>query len=141
MEGNERYTFVKGDITDYELVSELVKKVDGGVVHFAAESHVDRSISSPEHFLRSNVIGTYTLLEAVRRENPEIRFVHISTDEVYGDILKGSFTENDRLMPSSPPYSATKAASDTLVLGWARTYDLNASITRCTNNYGPLPVP
>lgn len=139
IEGDERYTFVKGDIMDYELVSELVKKADG-VVHFAAESHVDRSISSPEHFLRSNVIGTYTLLEAVRKENPEARFVHISTDEVYGDILEGSFTENDRLMPSSP-YSATKAASDMLVLGWARTYNLNASITRCTNNYGPYQFP
>lgn len=82
LEGDERYTFVKGDITDYELVSELVKKVDG-IVHFAAESHVDRSISSPEHFLKSNVIGTYTLLEAVRKENPEVRFVHISS--VTGD--------------------------------------------------------
>ncbi|MBP1911687.1 dTDP-glucose 4,6-dehydratase [Thermococcus stetteri] len=134
-----RHTFVKGDISDFELVKELVKKVDA-VVNFAAESHVDRSISSPEGFLRSNVIGTYALLEATRRENPKVRFVHISTDEVYGDILKGSFTENDRLMPSSP-YSATKAASDALVLGWARTYNLNASITRCTNNYGPYQFP
>ncbi|ASJ08366.1 dTDP-glucose 4,6-dehydratase [Thermococcus siculi] len=139
IESDDRYTFVRGDITDYELVSDLVKKVDG-IVHFAAESHVDRSISSPEHFLNSNVIGTYTLLEAVRKENPQVRFVHISTDEVYGDILRGSFTENDRLMPSSP-YSATKAASDMLVLGWARTYKLNASITRCTNNYGPYQFP
>ncbi|ASJ03579.1 dTDP-glucose 4,6-dehydratase [Thermococcus profundus] len=138
-EEDERYTFIKGDIADFELVSKLVKKADG-VVHFAAESHVDRSISSPEHFLNSNVVGTYTLLEAVRKENPQVRFVHISTDEVYGDILRGSFTENDRLMPSSP-YSATKAASDMLVLGWARTYSLNASITRCTNNYGPYQFP
>lgn len=107
LEDDPRYTFVKGDVADYELVKELVRKVDG-VVHLAAESHVDRSISSPEIFLHSNVIGTYTLLESIRRENPEVRFVHVSTDEVYGDILKGSFTENDRLMPSSP-YSATKA--------------------------------
>ena len=139
VENDPRYTFVKGDIADFELMRELVKKVDA-IVNFAAESHVDRSISSPEHFLRSNVIGTYTILEAIRKENPEVRFVHISTDEVYGDILDGSFTENDALMPSSP-YSATKAASDVLVLGWTRTYSLNASITRCTNNYGPYQFP
>ncbi|WP_297497644.1 dTDP-glucose 4,6-dehydratase [Thermococcus sp.] len=139
LENDLRYTFVRGDIADFELVSELVKKADA-VVSFAAESHVDRSISSPEHFLRSNVIGTYTILEAIRKENPEVRLVHISTDEVYGDILDGSFTEKDALMPSSP-YSATKAASDVLVLGWTRTYSLNASITRCTNNYGPYQFP
>ncbi|KUH34426.1 dTDP-glucose 4,6-dehydratase [Thermococcus celericrescens] len=139
IEDDPRYTFVKGDIADFELVSELVRRVDG-IVHFAAESHVDRSISSPEHFLRSNVIGVYTILEAIRKENPEVRLVHVSTDEVYGDILEGSFTEKDALMPSSP-YSATKAASDVLVLGWTRTYSLNASITRCTNNYGPYQFP
>ncbi len=139
VEDDPRYTFVKGDITDFELVRDLVKKVDA-VVNFAAESHVDRSISSPEHFLNSNVIGVYTILEAIRRENPEVRLVQIGTDEVYGDILKGSFTEENRLMPSSP-YSASKAAGDMLVLGWARTYNLNASITRCTNNYGPYQFP
>ena len=139
IEDDPRYTFVKGDIADFELMKELVKKVDA-VVNFAAESHVDRSISSPEHFLKSNVIGVYTILEAVRKENPEVRLVHVSTDEVYGDILEGSFTEKDALMPSSP-YSATKAASDVLVLGWTRTYSLNASITRCTNNYGPYQFP
>ncbi|WP_297421162.1 dTDP-glucose 4,6-dehydratase [Thermococcus sp.] len=136
---DSRYTFVRGDITEFKLVKGLVKKADA-VVDFAAESHVDRSISSPEHFLESNVIGTYTILEAIRKENPEVRLVHVSTDEVYGDILEGSFTEKDALMPSSP-YSATKAASDVLVLGWARTYNLNASITRCTNNYGPYQFP
>ncbi|NJD98878.1 dTDP-glucose 4,6-dehydratase [Thermococcus sp. LS1] len=139
IEDDPRYTFVKGDIADFELVKELIKKVDA-VVNFAAESHVDRSISSPEHFLKSNVIGVYTILEAIRKENPEVRLVHVSTDEVYGDILEGSFTEKDALMPSSP-YSATKAASDVLVLGWTRTYSLNASITRCTNNYGPYQFP
>ncbi|WP_258083274.1 dTDP-glucose 4,6-dehydratase [Thermococcus thermotolerans] len=139
IEDDPRYTFVKGDIADFELVKGLVRKADA-VVNFAAESHVDRSISSPEHFLKSNVIGVYTILEAVRKENPEVRLVHVSTDEVYGDILEGSFTEKDALMPSSP-YSATKAASDVLVLGWARTYSLNASITRCTNNYGPYQFP
>ncbi|MPW38625.1 dTDP-glucose 4,6-dehydratase [Thermococcus sp. 101 C5] len=139
IEDDPRYTFVKGDITDFELVKEFVKKVDA-IVNFAAESHVDRSISSPEHFLNSNVIGVYTILEAIRKENPEVRLVHISTDEVYGDIMKGSFREDDALRPSSP-YSASKAAGDMLVLGWARTYDLKASITRCTNNYGPYQFP
>jgi len=139
IEEDPRYTFVKGDISDFELMRKLVKEVDA-IVNFAAESHVDRSISSPDHFLKSNVIGVYTILEVIRKENPEVRLVHISTDEVYGDILKGSFREEDALMPSSP-YSATKAAADSLVLGWARTYKLNASITRCTNNYGPYQFP
>ncbi len=139
IEDDPHYTFVKGDIADFELVKEFVKKVDA-IVNFAAESHVDRSISSPEHFLNSNVIGVYTILEAIRKENPEVRLVHISTDEVYGDIMKGSFREDDALRPSSP-YSASKAAGDMLVLGWARTYDLKASITRCTNNYGPYQFP
>lgn len=139
IENDPRYTFVKGDITDFELVKEFVKKVDA-IVNFAAESHVDRSISSPEHFLNSNVIGVYTILEAIRKENPKVRLVHVSTDEVYGDIMKGSFREDDALRPSSP-YSASKAAGDMLVLGWARTYDLKASITRCTNNYGPYQFP
>jgi len=139
IESNPRYRFVKGDITDFELMKELIKQVDA-VVNFAAESHVDRSISSPDHFMRSNVIGVYTILEAIRKENPEVRLVHISTDEVYGDIMRGSFKEEDALKPSSP-YSATKAAADALVLGWSRTYRLNASITRCTNNYGPYQFP
>ncbi len=136
---DERYTFVKGDITDYELISELIKDVDA-IVNFAAETHVDRSISNPESFLRSNVIGVFTILEAIRKVNPEAKLVHISTDEVYGDIVKGSFKEDDRLKPSSP-YSATKASADLLVLAWVRTYGINACITRCTNNYGPYQFP
>ncbi|WP_461863568.1 dTDP-glucose 4,6-dehydratase [Thermococcus sp.] len=139
IESDERYTFVKGDINDFELVKGLIKKVDA-VVNFAAESHVDRSISNPYAFIESNVLGVYTLLEAIRKENPEVRLIHVSTDEVYGDIEEGSFTEDDRLLPSSP-YSASKAAGDMLVLGYARTYNLNASITRCTNNYGPYQFP
>jgi len=106
----------------------------------AAETHVDRSISNPYAFIESNIIGVYTILEAIRKYNPEVNFVHVSTDEVYGDIEKGSFTENDRLMPSSP-YSASKAGGDMLVLGWARTYNLDAKITRCSNNYGPYQFP
>ncbi len=139
LEGNERYTFVKGDIADYSLVSKLVSEVDA-IVNFAAESHVDRSISSPFPFIHSNFLGVYSLLEALRKRNPKARFVQISTDEVYGEIAKGSFKETDGLMPSSP-YSATKAAADMLVLGYARTYGLNVAITRCTNNYGPYQFP
>ncbi|EHP86145.1 dTDP-glucose 4,6-dehydratase [Methanotorris formicicus] len=135
----DRYTFVKGDMTDFELISKLVKEVDA-IINMAAETHVDRSISNPYSFIESNIIGVYTILEAIRKYNPEINFVHVSTDEVYGDIEKGSFTENDRLMPSSP-YSASKAGGDMLVLGWARTYNLDAKITRCTNNYGPYQFP
>ena len=132
-------TLVKGDICDYELMAELVKGVDA-IVNFAAETHVDRSISNPFAFIESNVLGIYTLLEAMRKVNPEARLVHISTDEVYGDIEKGSFNENDMLRPSSP-YSASKSSADMFVLAYVRTYRLNAVITRCTNNYGPYQFP
>ena len=130
---------VKGDICDYDLMAELVKDVDT-IVNFAAETHVDRSISNPYAFVESNVIGTYTILEAMRKVNPEAKLVHIGTDEVYGDIEKGSFREEDRLKPSSP-YSASKASADMFVLAYVRTYGLNAVITRCTNNYGPYQFP
>jgi dTDP-glucose 4,6-dehydratase len=139
IEDNERYSFVNGDISDYDLMHGLIQKADG-IINFAAETHVDRSISTPEAFLHSNVIGVFTILEAIRKANPSIRLVQISTDEVYGDIMQGSFKESDALRPSSP-YSASKAASDVFVLGYARTYGLNASITRCTNNYGPYQFP
>jgi len=139
IEDDERYTFVRGDINDFELISKLIKRVDA-VVNFAAETHVDRSISNPYAFIESNVLGVYTMLEVIRKVNPEVRLVHVSTDEVYGDIVEGHFTEEDRLMPSSP-YSASKAAGDMLVLGWARTYNLDVCITRCTNNYGPYQFP
>ncbi|MCK4734079.1 MAG: GDP-mannose 4,6-dehydratase [Methanophagales archaeon] len=133
-------TFVKGDICDYALMAELVKAVDA-IVNFAAETHVDRSISNPFAFVESNVIGTYTILEAMRKVNPDAaKLVHIGTDEVYGDIEEGSFKEYDTLKPSSP-YSASKASADMFVLAYARTYGLNAVITRCTNNYGPYQFP
>ena len=135
----DRYIFVKGDVSDYRLVSDLVKDVDV-VVNFAAESHVDRSISGPYPFLQSNVVGVFTILEALRKHNPDARLVQIGTDEVYGDIVKGSFREEDRLKPSSP-YSASKAAADMFVLAYARTYGIDAVITRCTNNYGPYQFP
>ncbi|NQE54431.1 GDP-L-fucose synthase [ANME-1 cluster archaeon GoMg3.2] len=130
---------VKGNICDYELIAELVKETDA-IVNFAAETHVDRSISNPFAFVESNVISTYTLLEAMRKVNPEAKLVHIGTDEVYGDIEKGSFKEDDTLRPSSP-YSASKASADMFVLAYVRTYGLNAVITRCTNNYGPYQFP
>lgn len=133
------YTFVKGDICDYELIAELVKEVDA-IINFAAETHVDRSISNPYAFIESNVIGVFTILEAMRKVNPEARLVHVSTDEVYGDIEEGSFKEEDMLEPSSP-YSASKASADMFVLAYVRTYGLNAVITRCTNNYGPYQFP
>ena len=135
----DRYIFVKGDVSDYRLVSDLVKDVDV-VVNFAAESHVDRSISGPYPFLQSNVVGVFTILEALRKHNPDARLVQIGTDEVYGDIVKGSFREEDRLKPSSP-YSASKAAADMFVLAYARTYGIDVVITRCTNNYGPYQFP
>ena len=133
------YELVKGDICDYELMSGLVKDVEG-IVNFAAETHVDRSISDPYSFIESNVIGTYTILEAIRKNNPAARLVHISTDEVYGDIEVGSFKDDDMLKPSSP-YSASKASADMFVLAYMRTYGLNVVVTRCTNNYGPYQFP
>ncbi len=133
------YKFVKGDICDYELMSKLVKNADA-IVNFAAETHVDRSISSPYSFIESNVLGTYTILEAMRNVNSDVKLVHVSTDEVYGDIEEGSFNEDDGLKPSSP-YSASKASADMFVLAYVRTYGLNAAITRCTNNYGNYQSP
>lgn len=136
---DDRYSFVEGDISDRALVSELIRDADA-VVNFAAETHVDRSIAAPQAFLQSNVVGVFTILEALRRENPDVKMIQISTDEVYGDILEGAFRETDAIRPSSP-YSASKAAADAFVLGYARTYSLDAAITRCTNNYGPYQFP
>ena len=138
-EDDRRYAFFQGDIADSSLVSSLVEKADL-VVNFAAETHVDRSISRPDSFLHSNVNGVFCLLEAIRDHNPSVRYVQTSTDEVYGDILRGSSTEDSTLRPSSP-YSASKAAGDVFVLAYARTYGLEAMITRCTNNYGPYQFP
>ena len=131
-----RLHLVEGDVTDAALVQELVAEV-AVVVHFAAESHNDNSLRDPRPFLESNIVGTYTLLEAVRRH--DVRFHHVSTDEVYGDLpLTGPerFTEDTPYHPSSP-YSATKASSDLLVRAWVRSFGVRATISNCSNNYGP----
>jgi len=128
--------FVEGDVSDAELVDRLVAESDA-VVHFAAETHVDNSLEDPGTSLQSNVAGTYVVLEAVRRHG--VRLHHISTDEVYGDLKLGDpqrFTESTPYNPSSP-YSATKAASDLLVRAWVRSYGVRATISNCSNNYGP----
>lgn len=133
---DNRVRFVHGDITDTELVDDLTAEVDA-VVHYAAESHNDNSLHSPRPFLDTNIIGTYTLLEAVRRR--ERRFHHISTDEVYGDLElddPARFTEQTPYNPSSP-YSSTKASSDLLVRAWVRSFGVQATISNCSNNYGP----
>jgi dTDP-glucose 4,6-dehydratase len=127
---------VQGDVTDAELVSKLVAEADA-VVHFAAETHVDNGLADPEPFVHTNVIGTFTILEAVRAYG--VRLHHVSTDEVYGDLELGSpqrFTEATPYNPSSP-YSSTKAAADLLVRAWVRSYGVAATISNCSNNYGP----
>ncbi|MCL2507218.1 MAG: dTDP-glucose 4,6-dehydratase [Endomicrobia bacterium] len=138
IEKSPRYKFIKGDICDFNLVNKSIKGADA-VIHFAAETHVDRSISSGGEFIKTNVNGTYSLLEASRKNNIK-KFVHVSTDEVYGSILKGSFTEKSPLEPNSP-YSASKASSDMLVRSYFVTYGFPAVITRCSNNYGPYQFP
>ncbi|MBN9287334.1 MAG: dTDP-glucose 4,6-dehydratase [Gammaproteobacteria bacterium 39-13] len=137
-----RHIFVKGDITDSALVEKLFIEYEiEGVIHFAAESHVDNSINQPDIFIKTNVLGTFTLLEAARKywtgSKKESRFHHISTDEVYGSLgEEGFFTEETPYAPNSP-YSASKASSDHLVRSYHKTYGLNTVITNCSNNYGP----
>jgi dTDP-glucose 4,6-dehydratase len=133
-----RLEFVQGDIRDAELVGKLAADADQ-IVHFAAESHVDRSIGGAADFVLTNVVGTQTLLEAALRHDVE-RFVHISTDEVYGSIEEGDWPEEHPLRPSSP-YSASKASSDLLALAYHRTHGLDVRVTRCSNNYGPRQFP
>lgn len=133
-----RFEFVRGDIGDARLVDALMAHTDE-VVHFAAERHVDRSIFGASAFVTTNVLGTQCLLEAALR-NRVRRFVHVSTDEVYGSIPLGAWTEEQPLRPSSP-YSASKASSDLMALAYAHTYRLPVVVTRCSNNYGPFQFP
>ena len=132
------YTFIKGDICDPYAVNKAMEGVDT-VVHFAAESHVDRSIDDGSVFVRTNVLGTNTLLNCALQLDIK-KFIHVSTDEVYGSIEEGSFIEGDPLEPSSP-YSSSKAGSDLLAMSYYITYGLPVSITRCTNNFGPYQYP
>jgi dTDP-glucose 4,6-dehydratase len=141
VEGNPRYRFVKGDIADRNAVDRAVSSGCDAVVNFAAESHVDRSILSAEAFVRTNVVGTLTLLDAMRAQ-PARRFVQVSTDEVYGSLQPDDapFTERTPLDPTSP-YSASKAGADLIAQAYARTHGMNVVVTRCSNNYGPYQFP
>lgn len=133
----ERIRLIEGDVTDDALVDRLVADSDA-VVHFAAETHVDNSLDDPAPFLRSNIVGTFSVLEAVRRHG--VRLHHVSTDEVYGDLPIGGqvrFTASTPYNPSSP-YAASKASADMLVRAWVRSYGIRATISNCSNNYGPF---
>jgi dTDP-glucose 4,6-dehydratase len=149
--GSPRYRFVKDDVRNQEAVHALLRSAEiDAVMHLAAESHVDRSIDGPAAFIETNVVGTYAMLEASRRHwdglkgarKERFRFLHVSTDEVYGALPlgKGVFTEETRYDPSSP-YSASKAASDHLVMAWRRSYGLPVLVSNCSNNYGPYHFP
>lgn len=143
--GNERYFFQKGDISDKELVAGLFEKFDiDTVVHFAAESHVDRSITGPEEFIRTNVFGTFTLLEVARdkwKGRDDVLFHHISTDEVYGSLGDTGYFYEDTAYDPRSPYSASKASSDHLVFSYHHTYGLPVTLSNCSNNYGPYHFP
>lgn len=137
----DKITFVKGDICDFDEVMNTLKKYKiDAIVHFAAESHVDNSIKTPFVFTQTNVLGTHTLLEVARQvwgEGSDNKFVHISTDEVYGSLKEeGYFTETSPIKPNSP-YSASKASSDLIALAYSKTFNMNVSVTNCSNNYGP----
>jgi dTDP-glucose 4,6-dehydratase len=150
LQGDARYTFVQADLNDGEVIAQLLQTHrPRAVIHFAAESHVDRSIQDPEAFIRTNVVGTYRLLETVRLywnglagERDAFRLIHISTDEVYGSLGKDdpAFKETNRYEPNSP-YAASKAASDHLVRAYHHTYGLPVITTNCSNNYGPFQFP
>ena len=146
LRNDPRHTFVRGSIGDYDLVSQLLAKYQPrAILNFAAESHVDRSIRGPGEFIQTNVVGTYHLLEATRNywsslsqpTKTAFRFLHVSTDEVYGSLgATGHFTETSAYDPHSP-YSASKAASDHIARAWSDTYGLPVMVTNCSNNYGP----
>tara|TARA_B100001758_G_C18386766_1_gene600582 strand:+ start:222 stop:1262 length:1041 start_codon:yes stop_codon:yes gene_type:complete len=143
---NDSYKFIKSDICDYEYISKIIFDYKPeSIIHFAAESHVDRSIDSPLECINNNITGTLNLLHASRKywnqKQRNFRFIHVSTDEVYGSLPNnGFFTENSQYKPNSP-YSASKAATDHLVRAWVKTYGFPAIITNCSNNYGPFQFP
>ena len=138
VESFSNYKFLKDDIRNQSVINDLVKNTDA-IINFAAESHVDRSIANPKPFLETNILGTYSILEAIRKYDKQ--FIHVSTDEIYGDAYgQSSFDENSQINPSNP-YAATKAAADHLVSSYNRTYGINCITTRCTNNFGPHQFP
>ena len=138
---NKNYIFLKTDLNDRKKITKILKKYKPeGIFNLAAETHVDRSIDEPKNFIYSNILGTYNLLECIIKYKKKIKLVHISTDEVYGDLLKGRSNEKYPYKPSSP-YSSTKASSDHLVNAYVRTYKMNAVISNCCNNYGPNQFP
>jgi dTDP-glucose 4,6-dehydratase len=143
LSSSPRYHFIRADIADASAMEELIGKGVEAIVNFAAESHVDRSIEDPNVFIRTNILGTFVILEALRKVFPKrkIRFLHISTDEVYGSLGEsGAFTEKTPLAPNSP-YSASKASADMMVRAYHHTFGLPALVTRCSNNYGPYQFP
>jgi len=138
---NRNYVFFKTDINNKKRVIKILKKYKPqGIFNLAAETHVDRSIDNPKNFILSNILGTYNLLEAIMNYNKKVKLVHVSTDEVYGDVTKGRSVENNSYNPSSP-YSASKASADHLIKAYVRTFKLNAVISNCCNNYGPNQFP
>ena len=141
---NKKYKFLKCDIQNKKKITQILKKYKpAGIFNLAAETHVDRSIDGPKNFINSNILGVFNLLECLKKyhkKNKNIKLIHISTDEVYGDVLKGRSKETDSYSPSSP-YAASKASSDHLVRAYIRTYNLPAIITNCSNNYGPKQHP
>lgn len=138
IDGDPRFKFVHGSINNVNLVAELTRDVDV-IVHFAAESHVDRSITSASEFVTTNVLGTQILLDSIKTQK-KIRFLHVSTDEVYGSVTSGSSIETDLLLPNSP-YAASKASSDLVVRSYFQTYGLDCVTTRCSNNFGQYQFP
>ncbi len=141
VDSSPRYRFVHGDVRDSGVVDELVAGVDW-LLHFAAESHVDRSTAERAGaFVDTNVHGTFVLLDALRRLNPGARFLQIGTDEVYGDVEAPSLPDEEALLQPSSPYSASKAGADHIALSFVRTHDLDVMVSRCTNNYGPYQYP
>lgn len=136
---NRNYKFFKGNITNKKLIEKLIKNTDA-IINFAAESHVDRSIHDSEPFLKSNILGVYSILDVIRKKNKKIKFLQISTDEVFGNKIKGRAKEGDVFNPSNP-YSASKAAAELIANSYLKTYDLDIIITRCTNNFGPRQFP
>ena len=138
---NKKYKFVKCDLSQQKKLQKIINKYNPkAIFNLAAETHVDRSIDGPKNFISSNILGTFNLLEIIRKSKREIKLIHISTDEVYGDVVNGRSKEDDTYKPSSP-YAASKASSDHLVSSYVRTYKINGIVTNCSNNYGPRQHP